>query len=149
MDKRTTRKTDAGQPEPPFPHSGVLAVVWERDRVLLVQRRNPPQASHWGFPGGRVESGETLRTAARRELWEETGVLARPEEPFTALDMLDRDEKGVLRFHYILVAVRLTFQQGTPVAGDDALAADWFEPGALPHPLCNDVRWLVDRSREA
>jgi len=148
MTERTSRETAPGQPKSPFPHSGVLAVVWEDDRVLLVQRRHPPQASHWGFPGGRVEPGETLRTAAQRELWEETGIQGRPGEPFTALDMLDRDEEGTLRFHYILVAVRLTLERGEPVAGDDALAAGWFAPEALPHPLCNDVRWLVARSRE-
>ncbi|MFA9461049.1 NUDIX hydrolase [Thiohalorhabdus sp. Cl-TMA] len=133
--------------EAPQPRPGVLAVVWNGPRVLLVKRRNPPQAGHWGFPGGRLEWGETLLEAARRELREETGIVGEPREAFSALDVLDRDESGILRHHYALIAVHLLYRSGTPEASDDALAADWYAPDHLPGPLCQGVPDLVRHSR--
>ena len=65
---------------PDFPRLAALAVTLDqgRNHVLLVQRRNPPDAGLWGFPGGHVEAGETALCAAARELAEETGVIATP-----------------------------------------------------------------------
>lgn len=54
----------------------VLAAVIRRDGHLLLCRR-PPHKRHgglWEFPGGKLEAGETLLQAARRELGEELDV---------------------------------------------------------------------------
>lgn len=54
----------------------VIAAVIERNgRYLLCQRpTSKDQGALWEFPGGKVESGETLFDAAKRELHEELGV---------------------------------------------------------------------------
>ncbi len=129
------------------PQAGVLAVIWRRDRVLLVKRRRSPHANYWGFPGGAVEPGEPFREAARREVREETGIQARPEEPITALDLIQPDEENGPGYHYVLIAVRLTYLQGRIEPGDDAVEADWFSPVALPEPLCPEVSHMVRDSR--
>ena len=49
------------------PVVAVLAVVVQAGRILLVRRANPPDAGLWGFPGGKVEFGETIADAALRE----------------------------------------------------------------------------------
>ena len=56
--------------------SGRVIVIDDRDRVLLFRCtvENPPEL--WITPGGGCEPGETLEAAARRELWEETGIAA-------------------------------------------------------------------------
>ncbi|MFP4560673.1 MAG: NUDIX hydrolase [Thiohalorhabdus sp.] len=141
-------KTTPKQGENRAPRPGVLAVVWKDDRILLVRRRDPPQPGYWGFPGGRLEWGETILEAARRELREETGVEAVPREAFGAVDVHDRDEAGNLRYHYALIAVRLDCRKGSPRAGDDARAAEWFSPRALPEPLSPGVGDLLRRSRD-
>ncbi len=56
----------------------VVAAVIERDgQILICQRRpNERHALRWEFPGGKVEHGETLEQALRRELTEELGIQA-------------------------------------------------------------------------
>lgn len=51
----------------------VGALVWgPSGRVLLV--RSTKWGGRWGVPGGKVEWGESLADAVRRELLEETGL---------------------------------------------------------------------------
>ncbi|HWL55297.1 MAG TPA: NUDIX hydrolase [Paracoccus sp. (in: a-proteobacteria)] len=111
---------------PHFPRLAALAVTLDGDRVLLVQRRNPPDAGLWGFPGGHVEPGETALDAAARELAEETGVIATPRAYLDNIDLIERGADGALRFHFLLTAVLCDYVSGEPVAADDALDAGWF-----------------------
>ena len=58
--------------------SAVVMPVDDRKRVLLVrQYRLPARQYLWELPAGRVDPGETVLQAARRELAEETGLRAR------------------------------------------------------------------------
>jgi 8-oxo-dGTP diphosphatase len=57
---------------------GVVIPVIE-DRVLIMRRTNKGREK-WDFPGGKIEKGETPRTGALRELREEAGITARPQE---------------------------------------------------------------------
>ena len=110
-------------PHVSVPRLAVLAVVLSGDDVLLVRRRNPPDAGLWGYPGGHVEWGETVEAAALRELAEETGLSATDPRRIGALDLILRDE-GVITHHFHLVAIRCQ-AQGLPVAGDDASEVAW------------------------
>lgn len=102
-----------------------------------MRRANPPDAGLWGFPGGRIEPGEDLLTAAGREFHEETGLLARAGDILTAFDSIHRDGEGEgeLMFHYVIVAVLCHLSSADPalrpMAADDALEADWFELEAM------------------
>lgn len=58
--------------------SAVMLPVDARGRILLVrQYRLPARQSLWELPAGRVDAGETVLKAARRELAEETGFQAK------------------------------------------------------------------------
>ena len=80
----------------------VVAAVVERDGHFLVCRR-PAHKRHgdlWEFPGGKLEAGETIQAAARRELFEELGVatLSCGDQLF-AID--DPDSQFVIEFHRV------------------------------------------------
>ena len=123
------------------PKIGALAVVVHQGHVLLVQRSKQPDAGLWGFPGGHVEWGETVLEAAQRELREETSVIAEPQSHLDNLDLLRRDEQGMVVSHYLLVGVACQYQSGDPKAGDDALDARWFP---IERILTGDLR-MSDR----
>lgn len=68
----------------------VILPVDPAGRVVLQFRDHNPEAVHpgeWGFFGGGVKPGETLRAAARREFREETGVEAQEADfrPFARI----------------------------------------------------------------
>lgn len=113
------------------PIAATIAVVPRDGAVLLVRRANPPDVGRWGFPGGKIETGEALLDATIRELREETQVEAEAVEVLTAVDAFDHDETGALRQHFILIAVLCRWRAGEPVAGDDALEARWIAVEAL------------------
>lgn len=124
------------------PRLAALAVVLRDANVLLVRRRNPPDAGFWGFPGGHVEWGETVYAAAARELREETSVLAVPRAYLDNLDVIIRAENGSVAYHFLLVAVLCTYQDGVPRAASDAAEAEWVPVArVLEHalPLSADV----------
>ena len=115
----------------PRPVVATIAAVFHEERILLVRRANPPDVGRWGFPGGKIEMGETIEHAAVRELFEETGIRGEAHGVFTAVDVFDRDGGGGLRRHFVLVAVLCEWISGEPVAGDDALEARWFRLAEL------------------
>ena len=133
------------------PVLAALAVVVQGGNVLLVRRRNPPDAGLWGYPGGHVEAGETALAAAARELAEETAVRAAPVGYLANLDTILPGDDGRLAHHFFLVAVLCRYLGGSPQAADDAEEAAWMPveqvlSGALP--MSRDVDRVLRRALE-
>ncbi len=69
-----------------------VVYVTNRDgKVLLLKRRNKPFAGWYGLPSGQIHLGEKLELAARRELFEKTGIHSHKPLDFV----------GVLDFRYL------------------------------------------------
>lgn len=133
------------------PIPAVIGVVLRKQEVLLVRRANPPDAGRWGLPGGKIEAGETILEAAVREVHEETAISVSPRNIFTALEAFDHGLEGELRQHFVLIAVLCEWLQGEPVAGDDALDAQWVNLIELERQnlvMSFGVRSVVRRAEE-
>lgn len=118
--------------KPGQPRTGVSMIVEERGRVLLIRRGREPSRGLWSLPGGRQEFGETLEQAARRELAEETGLVAHSLSFLRVVEPMRRSTDGDVEMHYVLAVFRVDGFTGTAVAGDDAEALAWVEPGGFP-----------------
>lgn len=65
----------AGQPDRPLTEVAVGVLIDAEGRFLLTSRpEGKVYAGYWEFPGGKLESGESVEDALRRELIEEIGV---------------------------------------------------------------------------
>ncbi|MCC7142863.1 MAG: orotate phosphoribosyltransferase [Candidatus Eisenbacteria bacterium] len=128
------------RPRTPYVTTDAI-VELQPNHVLLIKRNHPPYG--WALPGGFVEIGESLETAVRRELQEETGlVLGRVEQLHTYSEP-GRDP----RFHTV-TAVFVANAQGTPQAGDDAGEARSFPLDALPADLVFDHASVIEDWRQ-
>jgi 8-oxo-dGTP diphosphatase len=96
---------------------------------LLVKRAHAPSKGKYAFPGGRVEAGEGLEEAARRELAEETGLEA---GELSVLSTLSLPGNGC---QYELTVFSAKEVSGALAAGDDAADAGFYsleEIGNMP-----------------
>ena len=81
--------------------------------IIVIERTNPPFG--WALPGGFVDRGESLETAARREAREETAMDLEDLRQFHTYSDPSRDP----RFHTV-TTVFTARGVGKPCAGDDA-----------------------------
>ncbi len=118
-----------------YPHPAVTvdAIVFafsgEGKEVLLIQRKHPPFQGQWAFPGGFLDSNETLEQAIRRELQEETGLVLDSLKQFKTFSDLERDTRGRT---ISTVFVSVIDKKMAVKASDDALSAKWFPLSNLP-----------------
>lgn len=124
--------------------AGVI-VEDSRGRILLGRRSDN---GCWGYAGGSVEPDETVEDAARRELFEETGLVAGELELFGVFSGPE--------LHYVypngdevsnidIVFVCRDFK-GEPVCADGELRElSFFDPGALPEEISPPLRLPLER----
>ena len=116
---------------PTRPFLGVGALVFSAQKILLVQRGNPPFVDWWALPGGIVESGERLEEAVAREVLEETGLTVKVGPIATVFERVMRDDTGRCEYHYVLVDFYCTADTSEVRAGDDSKQAAWFDLQSL------------------
>ncbi|MEE4109080.1 MAG: 8-oxo-dGTP diphosphatase MutT [Halieaceae bacterium] len=81
----------------------VGVVLDSRGRVLLTRRRDDThQGGLWEFPGGKVEAGESVADALRRELREELAIEVEAHEPLLVLEHDYGDRHVRLDVHCVM-----------------------------------------------
>ena len=121
---------------PDAPRVAVGAVVIHQSKVLLILRNQAPAKDMWAIPGGSVELGETMKSAAEREVMEETGLQVRAGDVVYTFDAIHTDAQGRVQYHYVIVdllAEALDPDQPLRPA-DDVRDAAWFTLADLANP---------------
>lgn len=113
------------------PQIAVGAIVIHNDALLMVQRANDPGKGLWSLPGGRVEHGEFLADALRREVREETGLEVEVGELAGILEVPGDD------LHYVILDYHAAVTESAdPQAAGDAGAVAWVPLDRVAHMDC-------------
>lgn len=109
--------------------------------IILIKRIRDPFKNYWSIPGDIIYIDESLRGAARRVLYEKTGIQNVYLEQVRAFGTVDRDPRG----RVITVAYFALLPQNTIdlASAPDALHASWVSVKALPL-LAFDHKKIVD-----
>ncbi len=113
-----------------------LALVREDGRILLGRKKRGFGVGKWNGFGGKVEAGESLEDAARRELHEEAGIEVDEMLSVGRLSFTFETDDPELDVHVF---------EGRSVSGDpresDEMAPAWFSESDIPF----DEMWADDR----
>jgi 8-oxo-dGTP diphosphatase len=112
-------------------HIGINVFVVRDDMLLLGKRKNIYGAGTWGLPGGHLETGESMKDAAARELMEETGL----EAKFFDFSNIVNDRSGGK--HYLQLGFLANEASGEPKLNEPDRCEEWkwFKLGELPPEL--------------
>jgi 8-oxo-dGTP pyrophosphatase MutT (NUDIX family) len=102
-----------GEAETVVPQAGAIVFKSESGtpKVLLVRAKK--DASHWIFPKGHIEPGESAEAASARELLEEAGVCGTPVRRAGESNYLLKDKKyNVVYFLLRYISTQHTGEHG-------------------------------------
>ena len=112
-------------PKPVTPLLTVDAVIlFKKDSLILIRRKNPPFKGEYALPGGFVDIGETVEAACVREAKEETNINVKIIRLIGVYSRPDRDPRG----HVVSIAYLCEpkTKKEKPKAQDDALSLELF-----------------------
>ena len=113
----------------PLHFISVAGLVYKGDEVLLIKSKR----RGWEIPGGVVEQGEDIMSGLKREIFEESGIVAEPEKFVGIYQRLNtKDGYGPLEGMILPPVVNLTFicnyQDGNENVSDESIEVGWFTP---------------------
>jgi len=112
---------------PDRPFVAVSAAIIRDERVLIVQRAQPPMRGVFTLPGGVVELGETLHEALLREIKEETNLVIAPVALAGHREVITRDAAGKVERHFIILAFAARWMGGEPKLNEELADAHWIK----------------------
>ena len=110
---------------PNQPVVGVGAIIVCEGKILLEKRKSAPGKGKWSVPGGLVELGESIEQAVIREVREETGLDVAEPRLVDVVDDVSLDEKGAVKYHFVIVDYVVKVVRGVPKAASDAEELEW------------------------
>ncbi len=118
-------------PRPICPLLTVDAVIlYEKDKLVLIKRKNPPFQGEYALPGGFVDVGETVEDACVREAKEETNINVKIKKLIGVFSEPSRDPRG----HIVSIAYLCEpkTKKEKPKAQDDAASLEIIPVSKIP-----------------
>ena len=124
---------------------GAAVLIMDNDNRLLLLKRSDSGA--WGQPGGSVEPGELVEEAAKREVWEETGLEVGEMKLFNVFsgpELFYEYPNGDQVFNVIVVYITSEVHGGFCMNNEHV---DWgyFEIGKFPAYLSPPIQPVIDQ----
>lgn len=122
---------------------GVGAVIFnDREEVLLLYRRKPPEAHQWTIPGGAVEWYEKCADAIIRECLEEVGLEIKIERILTVVDhIVPADGEHWVSVEYL---ARPVLGEVSNAAQEENHTFKWFPLEALPELMTQPTKEALE-----
>lgn len=112
-------------PARPAPELAVSAAIFRRREVLVVRRAGAPAKGLWTLPGGRVEVGETLVEAVRREVIEETALTVEVVGLAGYREIILPHAVGERGRHFVILPFAARWVSGSAVLNDELSDGRW------------------------
>ncbi|RYF28482.1 MAG: NUDIX domain-containing protein [Chloroflexi bacterium] len=109
-------------------------------KILLIQRSD---TGSWALPGGFVDADESADRAARRELFEETGLVINDTPTLLYKGVVDDPRATAHAWPETTAYVWRIDKPATVKASDDAVHAEWFCIDTLPDQLHGSHKHLI------
>lgn len=120
----------------------VGGVIDRAGRVLVIRRAlSDHMGGQWELPSGKVDPGEDLLTALRREILEETGLVV--DRVAAYLGSFDYVSRGI-RMRQHNWAVTVLRHEPVVLNPEEHDAYRWTAPDEAPGPISGDVQGLLD-----
>ena len=134
---------------PDQPVVGVGAVIINEGKIALIKRGNEPSKGKWTIPGGLVELGESPEQAVIRETKEETGLDVENPRLIDLVSNVDLDEKGKVKYHYVIIDYFVHVKNGNAQAASDAVELRWVPFNEVEdYDLTNSFRLFFRHNRK-
>ena len=116
-----------------------LCIVHKHPRVLLGMKKRAFGQGRWNGFGGKVEEGETIEEATKRECLEEAGIRVKEIFPLGVINFEFQDNPEILEVH---ISKAKEFE-GEPQESDE-MKPQWFDTLEIPFKSMwpDDCYWL-------
>ncbi|MEM2974996.1 MAG: NUDIX hydrolase [Candidatus Bathyarchaeia archaeon] len=134
---------------PTQPVVGVGAVLVHNGKILLIKRGTEPGRGKWSIPGGVVELGEKVVDTVVREVKEECNLEVEVDRLIDVVDDCTRDEKGRLKYHFVILDFLVRLKGGTLKSNSELLDAQWVSLDEVEkYDLTKTFRAFFERNKE-
>ena len=126
------------------PGVGVGIIILNEQKEILIGKRKGGLSPAYSIPGGHLEAGETFEEAAKKEVFEETGLIIENPKVFCVTNNLRTYQKQGI--HFISVSLIVTRFSGDVInkEPDKCESWNWYPIDQIPDPQFDASEFAIN-----